>query len=46
MKCDSQASLLARTFASPSLGHKPKVKVTTKVKMVDDLAFKKYYFYI
>jgi hypothetical protein len=29
MKCDSQASLLAHTFASPCLGHKPKVKVAT-----------------
>jgi len=29
MKCDSQASLLARTFASPCLGHKPKVRVAT-----------------
>jgi len=29
MKCDSQASLLARTFASPYLGHKPKARVVT-----------------
>jgi len=29
MKCDSQASLLARTFASTCLGHKPKTKVAT-----------------
>jgi hypothetical protein len=27
MKCDSWASLLARTFASPFLGHEPKAKV-------------------
>jgi hypothetical protein len=27
MKCDSRASLLARTFASPCLGHKPKAGV-------------------
>jgi hypothetical protein len=30
MKCDSRASLLARTFASPCPGCEPKVKVTTK----------------
>jgi hypothetical protein len=30
MKCDSQASLLARTFVSPCLGHEPKVKVATQ----------------
>jgi hypothetical protein len=29
MKCDSQASLLARTLASPCLGCKPKVRVAT-----------------
>jgi hypothetical protein len=29
MKCDSQASLLAHTFASPCLGHEPKIRVTT-----------------
>jgi hypothetical protein len=29
MKCDFRASFLARTFASPYLGHKPKAKVTT-----------------
>jgi hypothetical protein len=29
-KCDSQASLLARTLASPCLGRKPKARVTTK----------------
>jgi hypothetical protein len=29
MKCDFQASLFAHTFASPCLGHKPKVKVAT-----------------
>jgi hypothetical protein len=27
MKCDSHASILARTFASPCLGHEPKPKV-------------------
>jgi len=27
MKCDSRASLLARTFASPCLGHEPKARV-------------------
>jgi hypothetical protein len=29
MKCDSRASLLASTFASPYLGHKPKARVAT-----------------
>jgi len=29
MKCDSWASLLAYTFASPCFGHKPKVRVAT-----------------
>jgi hypothetical protein len=29
MKCDSKASLLARTFVSPCLGCKPKVKLAT-----------------
>jgi len=46
MKCDSLASLLSRTFATPNLGHKPKVKVATMVKMMDNVAFKKYCFYI
>jgi hypothetical protein len=27
MRCDSQASLLTRTFASPHLGYEPKAKV-------------------
>jgi len=31
MKCDSQASLLARTFASPCLGCEPKVRVAIVV---------------
>jgi hypothetical protein len=31
MKCDSRASFLARTFASPYLGRKPKARVTTKL---------------
>jgi hypothetical protein len=30
MKCDSRASLLARNFASPYFGHKPKAMVATK----------------
>jgi hypothetical protein len=30
MKCDSQASLLARTLASPCLGREPKARVVTK----------------
>ncbi len=29
MRCDSRASLLARTLASPCLSHKPKARVTT-----------------
>jgi len=29
MRSDSRASLLARTLASPYLGHKPKAKVAT-----------------
>ncbi len=29
MKCDSQASLLAHTLASPCLGREPKAKVAT-----------------
>jgi hypothetical protein len=27
MKCDSQASLLAHTFANPCFGHEPKARV-------------------
>jgi hypothetical protein len=29
MRCDSQAFLLAHTFASPYLVHKPKIRVAT-----------------
>jgi hypothetical protein len=29
MKCDSQASTLAYTFASPCLGYEPKVRIVT-----------------
>jgi len=29
MRCDSQASLLARTFTSPCLSYEPKARVTT-----------------
>ncbi len=29
MKCDSRASFLARTYASPCFGREPKVRVTT-----------------
>jgi len=36
MKCDSRASFLARTFASPCLGHEPKAKVMT-LKIIDNL---------
>jgi hypothetical protein len=32
-KCDSQISLLARTLVSPCLGHEPKAKVVTVVKV-------------
>ncbi len=31
MKCDSQASFLANTFARPCFGHKPKDKVVTLI---------------
>jgi len=31
MKCDSQASLLARTLVSPCLGYKPKARVATMI---------------
>jgi hypothetical protein len=31
MKCDSRASLLARTFTSLCLGCEPKIRVTTKL---------------
>jgi hypothetical protein len=31
MKCDSRASLLARTFASFCLGHEPKARVPTMI---------------
>jgi hypothetical protein len=37
MKCDSQASLLARTFVSPCLGHEPKVRVMTSLVLHDEL---------
>jgi len=32
VKCDSQASFLACTFASPCLGHEPKARVATLIK--------------
>jgi len=35
MKCDSRVSPLARTFASPCFGRKPKVKVGTNVNFID-----------
>ncbi len=35
MKRDSWVSFLARTFASPCLGHEPKVKVTTKCNIIN-----------
>ncbi len=31
MKCDSRASLLANTFASPCLGRKPKARVVASM---------------
>jgi hypothetical protein len=31
MKCDSQASLSAHTFASPCFGYEPKVKVMANI---------------
>jgi len=40
MKCDSQASLLVRTFASPCLGYKPKARVAIgHVPWKNDLNF-------
>jgi hypothetical protein len=30
MKCDSQASLLARTFSNLCFGHEPKVRVSIR----------------
>jgi hypothetical protein len=34
MKCDFRASFLARTFANPYLGRKPKARVATKMLFV------------
>jgi hypothetical protein len=31
MKCDSLASLLTHTIASPYLGHEPKARIVTKI---------------
>jgi hypothetical protein len=33
MRCDSQASFLAQTFATPCLGREPKAKVVTNLKV-------------
>jgi hypothetical protein len=41
MKCDSQASLLAHTFASPCLGREPKVKVVTLLVIIWFIIFRK-----
>jgi hypothetical protein len=41
MKCDSWASLLACTFASPFLGHEPKIKVATESTLKRVLIYKK-----
>jgi hypothetical protein len=38
MKCDSRASLLACTFASPCFGHEPKVKVVTNHENIENMA--------
>jgi len=35
MRCDPQASLLARNLASPCLSHEPKVKVATELLLLD-----------
>jgi hypothetical protein len=43
MKCDSQASLLARTFASPYLGHAPKARVATWYMMEKQIWIEKHY---
>jgi len=40
MKCDSQASLLAHTFASPCLGREPKGRVTTHERLWHHLHLK------
>ncbi len=34
MKCDSRASHLARTFASPCFGRKPKARVATLINIM------------
>jgi hypothetical protein len=39
MKCDSRASFLARTFASPCLGRKPKARVVTIVVICEKNEF-------
>jgi hypothetical protein len=46
MKCDSQASFLACTFANPCLGHEPNARVATnalswKKKMLKPIANKR-----
>jgi hypothetical protein len=38
MKCDFQASLLARTFVNPYLGHEPKAKIATILECVNQLS--------
>jgi len=37
MRCDSWASLLARTFVTPCLGHEPKARVAIKVGLKNKL---------
>jgi hypothetical protein len=44
MKCDSYASLLAHTFASPYLDCKPKAKVATQLNLIFEACLKVFEF--
>jgi hypothetical protein len=44
MKCDSHASLLARTFASPYLDCEPKAKVATQLNLIFEACLKVFKF--
>jgi len=44
MKCDSHASLLARTFASPYLDYEPKAKVATQLNLIFEACLKVFEF--
>jgi hypothetical protein len=41
MRCDSQASLLVHTLASPYLGHEPKARVALIVVVSKCVTYKK-----